>query len=371
MPSLSLLIKPASSLCNMGCRYCFYRDVAENRNTKSFGIMKEETLDAMVKNVFSYADVSVHFTFQGGEPTLAGEAFFSAFHASVEKYNTRSLPVSFSLQTNGYDISDALIRIFSKYRYLLGVSLDGSADIHNSLRTTVSDNPTYKKIKETLGRLDAAKIDYNILTVVTEEVARRGSAVYKYLRDSGYKFIQFITHVPDFGREGEHHSFTLTNESYAKFLTETFLEYRKDFLSGNYVSVRQLDNFVRIAAGLGAECCGMGGRCYSNLVVESDGGVYPCDFYVLDKWKMGSVTVDSIESLLSCDTAKEFVRLSLDIPDECRACKFLPICRGGCRRHREDAEGGIGLNRYCSAYKKFFSENLSLILDMARRLSKK
>ena len=37
MRPLSLLIKPASGLCNMRCRYCFYADVAEHRETASYG----------------------------------------------------------------------------------------------------------------------------------------------------------------------------------------------------------------------------------------------------------------------------------------------------------------------------------------------
>ncbi len=371
MPSLNLLIKPASSLCNMGCKYCFYRDVAENRNTRSFGIMNGKTLDAMIRNAFLYADNFVSFTFQGGEPTLAGENFYRNFHKAVEKYNTKNLPVSFSLQTNGYDISDGLIEIFSKYRYLLGVSLDGMPSVHDSLRTTVSGEPTYEKIYENVKRLEAAGIDYNVLTVVTEGIASRGAETYKYLRDRGFRFLQFIPHVSDFGRESEAVPYALTNESYAHFLTETFREYRNDFIAGRYVSVRDFDNFVRISAGLSPECCGMGGRCYSNLVIEADGSTYPCDFYVLDKWKMGNIATDTVESLLSSDTAQSFVKESFEIAKECRSCNYFPICRGGCRRHRESIDGEILLNRYCSAYKTFFENCVFELYDMARRLCKK
>ena len=201
--------------------------------------------------------------------------------------------------------------------------------------------------------------------------AKRGAEVYRHLRDRGFKFLQFIPYVSDFGREEECHPFTLTNESYAHFLSETLAEFHSDFLKGNYVSVRQLDNFVRIAAGLGAECCGMGGRCYSNIVVEADGGVYPCDFYVLDKWKMGNITTDSIEKLLSSDNAVRFVKESLYLQEDCRSCPYVGICRGGCRRHRENTFGEVALNRYCEAYKTFFKKSARLIVDIARRLCTK
>ena len=365
---LNILIKPASSLCNMRCKYCFYRDVADNRESASFGIMSEAVADAFLKNLFSYAKAPISFTFQGGEPTLAGVKYFRAFHSLVEKYNTRGLPVAFSLQTNGYGLSEELVLVFAKYRYLLGVSLDGDGELHDSLRPASDGAPTYEKINESLKLLDKYKVEYNILTVITEQVASRGADVYRILRERGFKFLQFIPFVPDFFGAGECESYTLTNESYAKFLNETFAEYHKDFISGNYVSVRQFDNFVRIAAGLAPECCGMGGSCVASIVVEADGGVYPCDFYVLDRWKMGNVTTDTLESILSSLAASEFVKSSMFILDECRECEFLPICRGGCRRHREDECGNLGKNRYCSAYKSFFGESLPLIFDIAGRI---
>lgn len=328
-------------------------------------------MDAMVRNVFSYADSSVSFTFQGGEPTLAGEEWYKEFHLAIERYNPKKLPVSFFLQTNGYDISDGLIEIFKKHSYLLGISLDGDEEIHNSLRPTASGAPTYAKINEAIARLDAAGVEYNILTVITEQVASRGAEVYRTLRDRGFRFLQFIPFVSDFIEEGRVDSYTLTPESYARFLSETLREYRADLFGGRYVSVRQFDNLVRIAAGMPAECCGMGGRCYANLVVEADGSVYPCDFYVLDKWKMGNITTDPIGKLLGCEAAEKFVKASLSLPEKCKKCPYLAICRGGCRRHREDGLGNIAVNRYCAAYKKFFEENGAGILDIAKRMFKR
>ena len=352
----------------MRCKYCFYRDVADNRESASYGIMTEKTTDALLKRVFECEVPGVSFTFQGGEPTLAGEEFFLIFHRLIDKYNVRGIPVSFSLQTNGYSVSEGLCRIFAKYRYLLGVSLDGDELLHNSLRPAADGSGTYAEIKETISLFDRYRIDYNILTVITEDVAARGADVYRHLRDMGYKYIQFIPFIPDFHGMGEGESYTLTNESYARFLLETFAEYHSDFISGNYVSVRQFDNFVRIAAGLSPECCGMGGSCTASLVVEADGGVYPCDFYVLDEWKMGNITESGIGELLSSAAARRFVSSSKVIFDACRECRHLWICRGGCRRHRESENSAVLNNRYCAAYRTFFDEGIELILDITKRL---
>ena len=370
MQPLNLLIKPASSLCNMRCDYCFYRNVADHRQQPSYGIMSRSVTEAMIKNVFLHADSSVSFTFQGGEPTLAGTAYFEQFHALVDTYNEKKLPVSYSMQTNGLQLQESMVALLAKHRYLLGVSLDGMDKLHDALRRDAVGKPTAGRVNETLQMLDCYGVEYNILCVVTKTIAEKGTEVYKYFRDRKLKFLQFIPFVPEFGAEEETHPFTLDNRSYAGFLSAVFRLYHRDFFQGEYVSIRQFDNFVRIAAGQQPECCGMGGRCFANLVVEADGSVYPCDFYVLDKWRMGNITTDPIPAILKSPAAEAFVRESFTVDATCRQCEYLPVCRGGCRRHRETPEGELVRNRYCEAYRMFFKLNMPLILEMARHIRK-
>ena len=370
MAPINLLIKPVSSACNMRCAYCFYRDVADHRERASYGIMSRQVTEEMIKNVFQYADSAVSFTFQGGEPTLAGTAFFEEFHSLVERYNLGNLSVSYSLQTNGLDIPEPMAALFARYRYLLGVSLDGMDKLHDTFRRDLADRPTAQRVNETLKLLDRYGVDYNILCVITREVAEKGEAVYKYFRERKLRYLQFIPYVPEFGEEGEAKAFALDNKRYAGFLSTVFRFYSRDYFRGEYVSIRQFDNFVRIAAGQPPECCGMGGRCFANLVVESDGSVYPCDFYVLDPWRMGDITRDPILELLQSAAAEAFVKTSFVIEEDCKRCSWLPICRGGCRRHREQKDGSLGLNRYCEAYKSFFKRNMPVLQEMAAQIRK-
>ena len=104
MPALNIMIKPASGLCNLRCRYCFYRDVARNRDVDSYGIMTPGTLEAVIREIFAYADTECTIAWQGGEPTLAGLDFFRHYIALEEKYNVRKIPVHRVIQTNGYEI---------------------------------------------------------------------------------------------------------------------------------------------------------------------------------------------------------------------------------------------------------------------------
>jgi uncharacterized protein len=107
MPPLNILIKPASSACNLRCKYCFYHDEAENRTEKNYGMMTGDTLETLVKKAFDYGESYVGFAFQGGEPTLAGLDFFRKFIVLQEKYNCKKVKVGNAIQTNGMRIDAA------------------------------------------------------------------------------------------------------------------------------------------------------------------------------------------------------------------------------------------------------------------------
>ena len=78
MHNVNVLIKPASGMCNLRCKYCFYCDEAKNREVESYGFMSEETLETVIRKALDYSDVSCSFTFQGGEPFLRGLPFLKS-----------------------------------------------------------------------------------------------------------------------------------------------------------------------------------------------------------------------------------------------------------------------------------------------------
>ena len=367
MPPLSVLIKPASGLCNMRCRYCFYADVTEHRQIASYGIMNEETTDALLRRAFEFASGSAAFAFQGGEPTLAGADYYRHFLSAAERFNEKRIPVRYAMQTNGYDLSDELLAILREYRFLVGVSLDGTGAIHDAARVDASGEGTFRRVTKNIARLRDAGIEYNILTVVTNRTAKEIATVYNFLRSRGYRYVQFIRHVDGFGDAEEPSVWSLTPERYLNFLKTAFGYYYDDILAGKYMSVREFDNYVMLAAGRPAECCGMNGVCPANLVIEADGGAYPCDFYVLDEWKLGNVRDTGIRELLESDTAKRFRARSHKIDEKCRACRWFRLCFGGCARYREPAgEDGLRLNKYCESMQAFFEWSAPKLMTLAR-----
>lgn len=365
MPPVSLLIKPVSGLCNMACKYCFYADVMDNRQTPYYGKMNEETLDMLVRKVFLYAEKSASFAFQGGEPTLAGIAFYEKLIELQEKYNVKGIRVFNSIQTNGYELDRAWANFFKKHNFLVGLSMDGYRELHDSLRVDRKNCGTYTKVERAAKLMADVGVDFNILTVVNNFVARYPRRVFEHLKK--YQYLQFIPCIDSF--DGEKEKYSLSIERYTKFLKETFDCYYENIMKDNYVSVRNFDNYIGILLGRRPENCAMNGRCAPYFLIEGDGSVYPCDFYVLDKWKIGNIVEDSFESLGSSEVMQNFISESCHIDEKCRECEWGFLCRGGCKRDREPIIDGIpGKNRYCECYQEFFKYAYSRMIKIADSL---
>ncbi len=368
MPPLTLMIKPASGSCNLRCTYCFYADVAANRETASYGLMTADTLEALVRRVFQYADGEVSFLFQGGEPTLAGKAFYRQFLSLLQTYNTHRIHVRCALQTNGTLLDDEWCDIFQEGDFLIGVSVDGTKDIHDAFRKDAGAGPTYSAVMKGVRLLQRRGIEYNILCVVNERTAEHPAEVYEALKE--HSFLQFIPCLDTF--DGVPAPYSLRPESFGRFLIETFDLYERDFLSRHPVSIRTFDNWLQMLLGYPPESCAMSGRCGQYYLVEADGSVYPCDFYVLDEWKLGNFNRDRVAQIDERRKALGFCARSLNHPPECKACQWLPLCKGGCYRSRLEAgEPDAGRNYFCEGYQMFFTRRADTIKEIAREIQKR
>lgn len=359
MPPLSLLIKPASGSCNLNCSYCFYADVMDNRSVHNRGMMKTDVMISLIDRALDYAEHQMTFMFQGGEPTLIGIDFYEAFVKYVNEKKSTELQVNYSLQTNGILIDDTYAAFFAKNNFLIGVSLDGPKDIHDMNRKDAKQDGSYKQVMKTITLLRKHKVDFNILSVVNKAVAKHPAKVYQFFMKEGFRFLQFIPCLDELGKPRGSNPYALLPADYATFLCKLFDLWYKDFIRGHRVSIRTFDNILSILMGNPPESCDMVGVCSTNLVIEADGTAYPCDFYVLDEWQVGNINDDTIEVLSHSETAKAFVEKSYVRDEKCENCPYLPICRGGCRRHRAiDSTGPLTLNYFCSAYNTFYEYSL-------------
>jgi uncharacterized protein len=370
MPAASFLIKPVSGLCNLACRYCFYRDVAENRETADFGRMTEETAAILLDRAFELDAEAYSFGFQGGEPTLAGLPFFERFVDLIRERNKQNAKIHLALQTNGMTLDAEWAKFLKREQFLVGVSIDGPRMLHDAFRVKRDDSGSYAQVMEGVAALRAEDVPVNALCVVDAAVADNAELVYRHLRKRGFDWIQFIPCLDPLGEEPGGRSWSLKPDAYGRFLKIAFDLWFEDGNRGTPANVRWFDNLIGMAMGYPPENCGMSGRCSAYFTIEADGSVYPCDFYVTDEWRMGNLREQSLASMIQGDRACSFIRVSEYVDPECRACFAFPLCRGGCRRDREPfVDGKPVLNRYCAAYKDFFTYAGERIMAMAKAAS--
>lgn len=366
MKALSLLIKPASGHCNLRCKYCFYVDVVSSRDEKNYGMMSLETLEKLIKSAFAEVTQFCSIGFQGGEPTLAGLSFYRALIKFVKKYNQKGVKVAYSVQTNGLLLDDEWAGFLAENKFLVGLSIDAGKSVHDGMRIDTNGKGTHSKCLQAARLLEKHKVDFNILSVVSKGLAAHPDKAWQFYKQHGFRHIQFI---PCLGAlsEDQDNPHLPSAQIYGKFLCRIFDLWYKDLADNNYVSVRAFDNYVQMLAGFAPENCAMSGICNVYGLVEANGNVYPCDFYAVDEYLLGNIHTHTFEGMLTDEVANSFAAPSKEADSHCKDCEHFFICRGGCRRDREPAVNGkLSLNRFCKAYKVFFSYALPRMISIAK-----
>lgn len=363
---MNLLIKPASGSCNLRCRYCFYADEMTHRETANLGMMSQRTAENTVKFALDNSVVSCSFMFQGGEPTLCGLKFFENFVRLVGRYNEKRLPVSFAIQTNGCLIDDSFAKFFAESDFLVGLSLDGPEFINDKNRVDANGDSSFGRVLETVGLFEKYGVKYNILSVVTATGTRNAAKIHDFFAEKHFTYQQFIPCLDPL--DGSEDFPALTSRQYGDFLCRSFDLWYADILKGRYVYNRTFENYMMILLGGTPENCGMAGKCSVQYVVEADGSVYPCDFYVLDTYRLGNVNDNSVSEMDKRREKIGFVARSERLPDDCRECRWLKLCRGGCYRERIPYGNDVPKNRFCDSYRQFFAYSYDRLNDAAKKI---
>lgn len=353
--SLSIMIKPSSSNCNMQCEYCFYHDISNKRIQKSYGFMNFKLLEIIVQKALKEVEEECTFAFQGGEPTLVGLEFFRKLIQYETKYNQNNIKINHAIQTNGLKIDQEWAHFLAKNQFLVGISLDGPKSLHDLYRKDDQGKGTYQKVIQAIEFLKQYQVDYNILSVITSQVARHAHQIYRFFQKKDFQYIQFIACLDPLGENPGEYPYSITPEKYSRFLKTLFDLWYYDIINHKIVSIRYFENLLQLMMGYSPEACGMLGHCTCQFIIEANGSVYPCDFYAIDPWYMGNIKEKSFFQLLASSAAQQFVQLSTYIDSTCRSCPWFALCRGGCRRWRESFnDGKPRLNYLCPAYQEFF-----------------
>jgi uncharacterized protein len=324
--------------------------------------MSKETLESIIKKAFLFAKHSCTIVFQGGEPTLCGLEFYENVIYYVEKYNRRKIPVQFSLQTNGFGITDQWCVFFNKHNFLIGLSIDGTTETHDRFRHNHQGEGTYQKVLSTSKLFDSYEVQYNILTVVTSEIANSVKAIYSEYKEKGWQYLQFIPCLNPLENTQKMEPYSLTPKAYGDFLIQLFNCWYKDWKKGKAPYIRLFDNYVSILMGHPPESCAQIGVCGIQYVIEGDGSVYPCDFYVLDELLLGNLNYNSFRDIDAKRKDLSFIQRSRNHSSKCMECNYFSVCRGECYRNRDNQ----GNSLFCDSYFRFFENSFHKLEEIAK-----
>lgn len=358
MKNYSILIKPASSRCNLKCDYCFYLNTAENRKVHTLPLLSLDTVKVLMEKIFVDAD-TVHFMFQGGEPTLVNLSWYKSFIELSKKMNTKNIPVSLSFQTNGTMINDDWAKFFSENKILVGLSLDGFPQLNNLHRKTTNGEKTSNHVMNGIKALKKAKVPFNILSVVTNDTVNNLDQSWRFFMKNGLFYLQYIPAIDPINEEKNKY---LSPSEYGKFLITLYDRWEYHLKNNAPVSIRLFDNLISMMMGKKPEACDMCGICSVQYVIEGNGDIYPCDFYCLDDYKLGNIIENSIEEIDKKRDEIKFIEKSKAVNEDCKNCPYFYLCRNGGKKYRDNN----GKFRFCESYKMLFDNRLEQMAEIVK-----
>lgn len=347
---LTLLIKPASAECNLGCKYCFYSP-KESLYQDKHKRMSLDILEVTIKKALDIAK-NVTFAWQGGEPTLMGLPFYKKAVEFQERYRKEDQSINNAFQTNGILLDEDWAIFFRENNFLVGLSMDGPSSLHDEYRVTKDGKPTHHLVLSKLKLLQEYQVSFNILTVVNDKNSRKPEALFKYFRELKIEYMQFIPCL-ERDKDGKIASFSVDPNSYGNFLCIMFDRWYNNGKPECYI--REYEEWL-IAYAYGVNPCMFKPYCEGALVIEYNGDIYPCDFFVEPEWLLGNIKEVTLEEVINTETYKRFRERKHTLDERCTRCKFLELCWGGCPKFRINKRGEYtNYSYYCNSYQKFFT----------------
>lgn len=388
--AFNLMIKPAGSLCNLDCHYCYYLDKA-NIYGGHEPRMSYEMLETCISRYIESCEVpTVSFNWHGGEPLVMGLDFYKKALELEHKY-AGDKQVNNTIQTNGTLITDDWAKFFHDNNFLVGISVDGPAVVHDRYRRSKDGSPTLDRVIRGVEALYRNRVEYNTMTTVNKSSEGHGLEVYNFMKSLGSHYMQFMPvvehiryplsaagkpnkaarpYIVEPSAEGAILApWSVSALGFGKFMNEIF-----DYWVRNDVGTYFVNLFDATLAGwVGAQpgTCAYAETCGGNSIIEHNGDVYACDHFVYPGYRLGNIATDSLAEMMDSPVQTRFgIDKRNTLPSTCRRCEWLKACHGECPKHRFNSNeaGETGLNALCAGYRLFFSHAAPYMGFMRDRL---
>jgi len=377
-----VMAKPVGPICNLDCRYCFYLEKENLYGKKHDWAMPDPVLEAYISQFIEAQDSpAITFAWQGGEPTLLGVDFFRKAVAIQNKY-AHGKKIENAFQTNGVLLDDAWGEFLAENHFLVGISIDGPAELHDFYRVDKGGVPTFDRVMRGLRVLKKHQVEFNALAVVNRQNSQHPLRVYRFLKGIGARFMQFIPIVERVAEAASPHGLVLISprdtqtaqvsewsvepRQYGTFLCTIFDEWVRNDVGNYYVQL--FDVTLESWMGLVPSLCVFRPTCGAAMAIEHNGDLYSCDHYVYPENKLGNILEQPLRPLVNSPQQRAFGQDKLtSLPRYCRECEVRFACNGECPKHRfvSTPDGEPGLNYLCESYKQFFKHVAPAMTFMA------
>lgn len=378
---LYLLAKPAGSRCNLACKYCYYLEKSLLFENHSPQVMDDALLEKFIHDyIGAQTTQEVLFTWHGGEPLMRPLQFYKKAVALQRKY-AAGRRIDNCLQTNGTLLTDEWCRFFKEQGWLVGVSVDGTQEMHDAYRRAKGGGPSHHKVMQGIRLLQKHGVEWNALAVVNDFNADQPKEFYRFFKEIGCRFIQFTPIVERLlphadGRQlaaveeegtGGMMPFSVSPEQWGDFLIGIFDEWVKEDVGEYFVQLfdATLANWMGVQPGI----CTLARTCGHAGAIEWNGDVFACDHFVFPQYRLGNLREKSLVEMMYSPKQREFGRAKQTaLPRQCRECRWLFACNGECPKNRfaRTADGEKGLNFLCNGYRRFF-EHVAPYMDWMKR----
>ena len=365
-----VLAKPIGPICNLDCKYCFYLEKESLYPQVEKWAMSDRVMESYIRQYIEAHDTPVvNFAWQGGEPTLLGVDYFRNL-VQIQKKYADGKQIANAFQTNGVLLNDAWAEFFLEYQFLIGVSIDGPRELHDAYRVDKGGQPTFDRVMRGIETLRRHKVDFNTLTTVHRANADSPLEVYRFLRDNGSGYMQFIPIVeriahqvteeglrlisPDFAGPAKVAPWSVEPRQFGKFLCTIFDEWVRRDVGRTFVQL--FDISLELWTGMEASLCIFRKQCGAALAIEHSGDLYSCDHFVYPENRR-NIMESAMAALAGSEQQQRFGEAKEStLPRYCRECDVRFACNGECPKHRflTTPDGEPGLNYLCAGYKMFF-----------------
>ncbi len=365
------MAKPIGPICDLDCTYCYYLEKEKLYPAEKQWKMSPEVLESFIRQqIEARESANVSFAWQGGEPTLLGVGYFVKVVELQQKFGGGK-KIENALQTNGVLLDDEWCSFLAENRFLVGISIDGPRELHDRYRLNKTNDGTFDQVMRGVKLLQKHQVEFNTLTVVHRHNSLYPLEVYRFLKEIGSRFMQFIPIVerysaapsadglqlvhPHFSAGANVTEWSVEPVQYGTFLCSIFDEWvRRDV---GTIFVQLFDVALESWLGMQPGLCVFRELCGDALALEHNGDFYSCDHYVYPENKLGNIIDQPLRIMASSEQQKKFGDDKRGaLPAYCLTCPVRFACNGECPKHRfsKSPDGEEGLNYLCAGYRQFF-----------------